>query len=409
MPLNNDLLVKLKDHCPTETKSWLEALDDDTVIVTLQDLLDDNPPIENYVMLGVLFEICHYRHDEEDPSSKGLHGASKKTKKDYNRIFEFGCLSGATFAVITKTEGKSMKMLEKHTPKVAIGQVFAIWEPRKNKLGSTLRPNMPVIEADNPIWPFHDTAITQIPRIIPRDPAVGGEATFFLLHHQLLQFGACYVRGPHDIYPPSCGGITCDRAGEQLISRACGCLRYNDIGKIAPIVMEYTVRFDDGKKNVTVPKQRSFRTTKFFMVNVDTAGLKMELIDNVEKIRAIRNKVKQMQTFIHNGSENFKGGFTIAATITRGMVQDYSDPSARVLSTDGTYKICFLMPSDWKEVKEDNAYKALKFNLQHIIPDVEALANGGANLDGNSSDNAIEIPGESTNDIVENAPLTATA
>lgn len=54
MPLNNDLLVKLKDHCPTKTKSWWEALDDDTVIVTLQDLLDDNPPIENYVMLGVL-------------------------------------------------------------------------------------------------------------------------------------------------------------------------------------------------------------------------------------------------------------------------------------------------------------------------------------------------------------------
>lgn len=398
MPLDKTLLNKLRDHCPAETLRWLKDLDENTTLVTVEDLLDENPPMENYVLIGVLFEICHYRRDEEDPTSKnGAYGSNKKTKKNYNRIFEFGCLSGATFAVICDTEACSQKMMSKHKD-IAIGGAFAIWEPKKTKLGSTLRPNMPVLEVGNAFIPFHDTAMAHLPKIVPRNPAIGGEATFFLLHNQQIQFGGCDIRGPQDVYPPSCGGVTCDRSTEQKVSRACGCFRFNDLGRISPIVMEYTVRFFDGTKNVTVTKQRSFRNTRFFVLNVNTAGLKLDLIDDVERIKTIRKKVKALQDFVNNGTNVIKPGFTIAATITRGMVQDYSDPSARVLSNDGTYKFCFILPTEWKIIKDDPVYKNLKFNLQEIIPDEDALASGeGTDLAGNSPNNAIPVSEEEHN------------
>ena len=144
----------------------------------------DTAPKENYIVLGTMFDICHANRDrDEDTVNKNGYPTSKKVKKNYNRIYEFGNTDGTTFCIICESETKGKAILA-FWQGICIGQNFLLFEPKQVK-DQTLRKDMPVLDVSNPLVPLMDNVPTLLPAIPIREPNQSGEATFFLVQKQL--------------------------------------------------------------------------------------------------------------------------------------------------------------------------------------------------------------------------------
>jgi hypothetical protein len=129
-----------------------------------------------------------------------------------------------------------------------------------------------------------------------------------------------------------------------------------NIGKVSPIVLEYSVTFNDNDKVISLSYLRSFRTTCLFIKNANTVGLNMKGGNRIVKLKEMRVAVADCCEHI-----NEHGGFTIAGTVSKGMRKDLSDPSVLVLSDDSTYNLCFLMPTNM-ELLVDEEYQAKQYH-----------------------------------------------
>jgi hypothetical protein len=349
-------IQQVKDWVPLVNRPWIySCLDANTKILTLEELLMDTAPKENYVVLGTMFDICHANRDrDEDTVNKNGYPMSKKVKKNYNRIYEFGNTDGTTFCITCDSETKGKAILAFWNG-ICIGQTFLLFEPKQVK-DQTLRRDMPVLDVSNPLIPLENNVPTLSHAIPIREPNQSGEATFFLLQKQRVMFSGCEIRGAGDIAPPSCSGYACDRKDEEKPSHACGCFRNMNIGKVSPIVLEYSVAFNDNDKMISLSYLRSFRTTCLFIKNANTVGLNMKGGNRIVKLKEMRGAVADCCEHI-----NEHGGFTIAGTVSKGMRKDLSDPSVLVLSDDSTYNLCFLMPTNM-ELLVDEEYQAKQYH-----------------------------------------------
>ena len=357
------------------------CLDNNTKILSIEELLMDTAPKENYVVIGTMFDICHANRDrDEDTVNKNGYPTSKKVKKNYNRIYEFGNTDGTTFCIICETESKGKAILA-NWQGICIGQNFLLFEPKQVK-DQTLRKDMPVLDVSNALVPLMDKVPTLLPPIPIREPNQSGEATFFLLQKQRVMLSSCEIRGAGDIAPPSCSGYACDRKDEEKPSHACGCFRNMNIGRVSPIVLEYSADFVEKDKVISLSYLRSFRTTSLFIKNANTVGLNMKGGNRIVKLKEIRAAVATCCEHI-----NEHGGFTIGGTVSKGMRKDLSDPSSLVLSDESTYNLCFLMPTKMELLTEEEfVTKQYHYNEE----DEQAAVSNDANEDD-------EEPAASTN------------
>jgi hypothetical protein len=342
-------IQQVKQWVPLVHRPWIySVLDEDTKILSVEELLMETAPKENYIVLGTMFDICHANRDrDEDTINKNGYPTSKKVKKSYNRIYEFGNTDGTTFCIICESETKGKAILA-FWQGICIGQTFLLFEPKQVK-DQTLRRDMPVLDVSNPIIPLLNNVPTLLPEIPIREPNQSGEATFFLFQKHRVVFSGCEIRGAGDIAPPSCSGYACDRRDEEKPSHACGCFRNMNIGKVSPIVLEYSADFAYGDKAISLNYLRSFRTTCLFIKNANTVGLNMKGGNRIVKLKQMRTAVGNCCDYI-----NEHGGFTIAGTVSKGMRKDLSDPSVKVLSDDSSYNVCFLMPTDMRLLDMDD-------------------------------------------------------
>ena len=341
-------IQQIKQWVPLVNRPFIySCLDNDTKILSIEELLMNTAPKENYVVLGTMFDICHANRDRDDDThNKNGYPTSKKVKKNYNRIYEFGNTDGTTFCIICESETKGKTILS-FWQGICIGQNFLLFEPKQVK-DQTLRKDMPVLDVSNPLVPLMDYVPTLLPAIQIREPNQSGEATFFLLQKQRIRLSGCEIRGAGDVAPPSCSGYACDRKDEEKPSHACGCFRNMNIGKVSPIVLEYSVDFIYKDKPISLSYLRSFRTTCLFIKNANTLGLNMKGGNRIVKLKEMRVAVALACEYI-----NEHGGFTIAGTVSKGMRKDLSDPSSLVLSDESTYNLCFLMPSNMELMNQE--------------------------------------------------------
>lgn len=342
-------IQQIKQWVPLVHRPWINScIDDDTKILSVEELLMDTAPKENYIILGTMFDICHANRDRDvDTVNKNGYPTSKKVKKNYNRIYEFGNTDGTTFCIICDSETKGKAILA-FWQGICIGQTFLLFEPKQVK-DQTLRKDMPVLDVSNPITPLMDNVPTLLPAIPIREPNQSGEATFFLLQRQRVMFSGCEIRGAGDVAPPSCSGYACDRKDEENPAHACGCFRNMNIGKVSPIVLEYSADFTSKDKTISLSYLRSFRTTCLFIKNANTVGLNMKGANRIVQLKKLRAAIANCCEYI-----NEHGGFTIAGTISKGMRKDLSDTNTLVLSDDCTYNVYFLMPTNMELLNDED-------------------------------------------------------
>jgi hypothetical protein len=342
-------IQQIKQWVPLVHRPWINScIDDDTKILSVEELLMDTAPKENYIILGTMFDICHANRDRDvDTVNKNGYPTSKKVKKNYNRIYEFGNTDGTTFCIICDSETKGKAILA-FWQGICIGQTFLLFEPKQVK-DQTLRKDMPVLDVSNPITPLMDNVPTLLPAIPIREPNQSGEATFFLLQRQRVMFYGCEIRGAGDVAPPSCSGYACDRKDEENPAHACGCFRNMNIGKVSPIVLEYSADFTSKDKTISLSYLRSFRTTCLFIKNANTVGLNMKGANRIVQLKKLRAAIANCCEYI-----NEHGGFTIAGTISKGMRKDLSDTNTLVLSDDCTYNVYFLMPTNMELLNDED-------------------------------------------------------
>ena len=341
-------IQQIKQWVSLENLPWINSCtDDDTKILSVEELLMDTAPKENYIILGTMFDICHANRDRDaDTVNKNGYPTSKKVKKNYNRIYEFGNADGTTFCIICESETKGKAMLA-FWQGICIGQSFLLFEPKQVK-DQTLRKDMPVLDVSNPIIPLMNNVPTLLPAIPIREPNQSGEATFFLLQRQRVIFSGCEIRGAGDIAPPSCSGYACDRKDEEKPAHACGCFRNMNIGKVSPIVLEHSADFTSKEKTISLSYLRSFRTTCLFIKNANTVGLNMKGGNRIVQLKKMRAAIANCCEYI-----NEHGGFTVAGTVSKGMRKDLSDASTVVLSDDSTCNISFSMPANMELLNEE--------------------------------------------------------
>jgi hypothetical protein len=212
----------------------------------------------------------------------------------------------------------------------------------------TLRKDMPVLDVSNSLIPLTENLPTVLPVIPIREPNQSGEATFFLLQNHRIALYGCEIRGTGDVNPPSCSGFACDRKDPEKPAHACGCFRNMNIGKVSPIVLEYSARFANEDKAISLNYLRSFRTTCLFIKNANTVGLNMKGGNRMVKLKETRAAIVACCEYI-----NEHGGFTIAGTVSKGMRKDLSDTNVLVLSDIPTYNLCFLMPTNMGLLNHD--------------------------------------------------------
>jgi hypothetical protein len=197
-------IQQVRQWIPLELRSEIHScLDDDTQVLSIQEILMDTAPTENYVVLGTMFDICHANRDRDEDASFNKNGypVSKKVKKNYNRIYEFGNTDGTTFCIICDTETQGKVILAKYQG-ICIGHTFLLFEPRQVK-DQTLRKDMPVLDVSNSLIPLTENLPTVLPVIPIREPNQSGEATFFLLQNHRIALYGCEIRGTGDVNPPS--------------------------------------------------------------------------------------------------------------------------------------------------------------------------------------------------------------
>jgi hypothetical protein len=76
-------IQQIKQWVPLVNQPWINScIDDDTKILSVEELLMDTAPKENYIILGTMFDICHANRDRDaDTVNKNGHPTSKKIKK----------------------------------------------------------------------------------------------------------------------------------------------------------------------------------------------------------------------------------------------------------------------------------------------------------------------------------------
>lgn len=343
--------------------------DGETDLASIEDIVSEKYE-ENYILVCVLYKLVHKDHDKQD---EGGNPYSKKQKKGYNRIYQFGDGTGQTCCVMCENQENARTFMNLMVDVPAVGQCFVLIEPTA-KIGQALRQDMPVLDVSTTFLPLKDEFMQLFPTVVPKPPTLANETTFFILHGVKLRWVQTELRGKGDVQPASCPSFLCDRQEPLRINHACGCFSHSTKGNFSPVVLEGTIISDDSKneenKRFSVKNDRSYRTTCMFITRPDSIGI-LQKLDRLKLTTDLRASVKKCYEYI-----NGHGGFTLCGTITRGEVQDASDENVMVASEKITYHVCYSQPTQLK-LLHDIGYRKLKFI--YSPPSVTGLAAAPVN------------------------------
>ena len=323
--------------------------DDTTNIASIEDIVSEKFE-ENHILVCILYKLVHKDHDKQD---EGGNLYSKKLKKGYNRIYQFGDRTGQTCCVICENQENAKTLINFMVDVPAIGQCFVLIEPTA-KAGQELRKDMPVLHVATTFLPMKDEFMQNFPSVVPKPPTLANETTFFVFRNIKVRWVQVDLRGKGDVYPASCPSFLCDRQEPFRSNHACGCFSHAGKGTFSPVVLEGTIISNE---NFNVKNDRSYRTTCMFIFRPDSIGL-LHKNERLELTTDLRASVKKCYQHI-----NDNGGFTICGSITRGEIRDASDEQVMVASEKITHHICYSQPTDMSLLTDTN-YMALKFTYK---------------------------------------------
>jgi hypothetical protein len=330
---------------------------------------------DEYVTIGILYRMLHYRHDQTNETEERYPSSNKKQKKDYNRIFMFGDTQGKVFCIICQTDSHSSTLMAHCKELIGIGTPFVVVEPHINH-NSMLKVDMATITTGLPIIPMDHSFVTRFPihRVTP--PSLEKEETYFVCHNQKLTIASVYPEGKADMYKLSCSGKLCDRKMIGGKNQTCGC--FNSSDNWSSFVLQYSVQYagdtfapedfcEDcgggiGRIAASCNDERSLRTTELFMKDGDKLG-PLQRADRLALARDIRKSVKKCVDYI-----NANGGFTIVGTAMVGVRIDENEAAGTrrtVMSEHPTFHAAYVMPTDSK-LPDREDYKKLKYDASNM-------------------------------------------
>lgn len=326
---------------------------------------------ENYALVGVLYNITHWRHDFKDnQASGGTYGGSqfdrnRKAKREYDRMFMFADvgakIKGTTFCYIADSaaEARSLFSYMQTESHIGIGRAFVVMNPvivrrsRVKELMATIQFNLPLIPLStrfNHKWPVYRMT----------KPSTHSCDNVFCYHNQVLKIIRHEVISNFGNKRPSCGGALCDRKKDYQTNEACGCFSIGQ-SNIHPVVLEYSIYMkivELADMNYVIDRERSLRTTKLFISGLANIGA-VDFSTMIEENNKLKVAINRCVEYI-----NRNGGFTIMGTVSLGRTRDPNNAAVMIDSDVPTYHVCYLFPSN-QDVICRSEYDAMMYSLEN--------------------------------------------
>jgi hypothetical protein len=330
---------------------------------------------EDYVLVGVLYKITHCRHDLKDKDSSGGGGTyggnatydrNKRVRREYDRMFMFADVGGGTtlsttFCYIANTaeEGRNLLTYLQTESHIGIGRVFVVLNPAVVKR-SRVKEQMVTIECNAPLIPLSTNFNQLLPIHKMKKPATHSCDNFFCYQNQKIMIDRPEMITNYVNRRPSCGGCLCDRKSYYQANEACGCFSIGN-SNIYPVVLEYSIYMDVlelTEMDYTIEKERSLRTTKLFVNGLANVGA-VNFSTMTKETRKLKSSINNCVDYI-----NQHGGFTIMGTIALGRTRDPNNPGVLVDSDVPTYHVCYLFPTNQKEIIDEQEYQHMMYELK---------------------------------------------
>jgi hypothetical protein len=316
---------------------------------------------ENTGLVGLVLSITHGLGNEgiteisqRPRSGPGQNGVTRmrldpRTKKNYDRIVllaDVGSNKGRCFAVILENNNKSLTFFRTGIKnQLGVGHLFFIKEPGlvENSLGSSesvlvIANYAAVLSVGNLV----STAIAQVPFQYPPAGATG----YFCYH------GISVTLSLASVFDDSCKGTFCDRQGDNVNRKACGCFTKAQSNScvIQAQLQVVIAAFHDGEEQhpeqlLFIPCYRSKWTTDLF---VSEKAIKFAFENTQPEEPALRNAILQCVTHINNN-----GGWSLIGWIRTGVTADASDvgnisglAQENMASVSTKPDVSYLFPTD---------------------------------------------------------------
>lgn len=354
----------LRRYIVEESKFLRRQLPNETQILTLKDLLEDNfNRNEQYVLVGTLYRINHHRRglrEGQDDSRYDRNRRGRKANREYDRMFMFISLDGQVFCYIAGMAVIGRQVMSRcRNNMIGVGATFVLVGPSlegRNFLGN----DTCIVKTMHPLIPLKPSFAGLLPTLQMVDSEKVGHESGFCFHKVKLTLGDVVLITKYNTEKASCQGCLCDRKMPFDSNLACGCFDIANNQKVPPVVLQYTV---EGKNTKKIPKavvgERSLRSTLLFIENVATLGL-LSYETLLEEHFFIRSAVKSCVDYI-----NESGGFTVIGIVVKGGVPDASaGASGTRLSADSdTIHISYLYPTR-TDIPQSQEYMDLKYKWQ---------------------------------------------